>query len=211
VAELERVGREARIVAEPYVYGTYAFKLCYDPAKLDLTQVTCDYFEFDPESDSITEVGDGAIIIFNSMHDVFLDSELEGHQDLLFNIQFDVLDREGKGYGEFTDDMEVRVEYFNPEGGSVDDFTNENYKSIIPIIQNGVLQAFRWGDVWRTNRIDVKDAVRLLQYINHYHDIELSEAERIAADVTHDDQITIADLTKLLQYLVGYDVTLAPQ
>ncbi len=181
-------------------FSAYTFKLVYDTEKLDLTQVTCNYCEFNTGENYVNEVADGAIIAFLSHANVYPE------EDLMFNIKFDVLQE----YGQSTDDMEIRVEYYNPNGGSPEDFTNEWDQSINPVMIGGLLQTFRWGDVWRTDRVDVKDAVRLLQFLNgHYNGVDLSEIELLAADVTHDGDVSLADITKLMRYLVGLDATLA--
>lgn len=74
-----------------------------------------------------------------------------------------------------------------------------------------VVSAFAlYGDIYRDNEINGKDAIKLAQKLARW-DIEFSQEDEKNADVYYDGEINVKDAVKLAQYLAQWsDVTLGP-
>lgn len=63
------------------------------------------------------------------------------------------------------------------------------------------------GDIYKDGIVNIKDVIRLNQYLAKW-DVILSEGELANADIVEDSEINSKDLIKLNQYLANWDITL---
>ncbi len=70
-----------------------------------------------------------------------------------------------------------------------------------------VCAAILFGDVYRDNKINTKDAVKLAQHIAGWG-IQLTAEEEKAADVHADGKINTKDVVKIAQFVADWDVDL---
>lgn len=66
-----------------------------------------------------------------------------------------------------------------------------------------------YGDIFKDNEINGKDAVKLAQKLANW-DIDFSAEDEKNADVFYDGVINAKDAVKLAQYLAQWSVTLGP-
>ena len=74
-----------------------------------------------------------------------------------------------------------------------------------------VVTAFAiYGDIYKDNKVDGKDAVKLAQYLADW-DISFTSEDEKNADVYYDGKVDARDAVTLAQYLAGWtNVTLGP-
>lgn len=88
---------------------------------------------------------------------------------------------------------------------------DENYKEVIPEIQNGnitIKTNYDFGDINMDRNINNIDLLMLNQYIAEYNNIKFDDAQKYLADVYRDEIINVADLVLFKQYLAGWKVEL---
>lgn len=66
-----------------------------------------------------------------------------------------------------------------------------------------------YGDIYKDNEINGKDAVKLAQFLANWN-IEFSDEDKLNADVHYDGAVNAKDAVKLAQYLASWSVTLGP-
>ncbi|MDR3239591.1 MAG: dockerin type I domain-containing protein [Clostridiales bacterium] len=68
-----------------------------------------------------------------------------------------------------------------------------------------------YGDIYSDGEVNLKDGIKLTQYLAGWTSVVLTEDEREAADVKHDGVINTIDAIKLQQYLAEWsDIVLGP-
>lgn len=85
---------------------------------------------------------------------------------------------------------------------------NELFEDVEYCVRQGSISVMNglevlYGDIYTDGSIDIKDAVKLAQFLSEK--IQLNTYETLASDVKKDSQIDVRDAIKLSQYLAGYD------
>ena len=90
------------------------------------------------------------------------------------------------------------------------DVTNQKLENLNPEIMQGEVEvvALVFGDIFGDGVINVKDIVRLAQYLAEFPSAQLSYAELRAADVYADGVVDTRDAVLLTQYLAHWPVVL---
>jgi hypothetical protein len=94
--------------------------------------------------------------------------------------------------------------------------TNQNFANVDFTAQPGGIRILRfiYGNIFSDGgdtSIDIKDAVKLAQYLAGWSTVTLSVSELQAADVYADGEINVKDAVKLAQYLAGWpNIVLGP-
>lgn len=89
------------------------------------------------------------------------------------------------------------------------DIINQSYEQVKLNKTDGAVKVITVlpGDVFEDGEVDVKDGLKLSQYLAEW-DISMTRFEKMAADVNADDAVNAKDGVKLSQYLAGWDIEL---
>ena len=127
---------------------------------------------------SITNIKEGAFMDCPNLEDVYYDGTKEDWNKILIE--------------ENNDDLLNATIHYAKE-------SSEPTEPSEPTIKK--------GDILADGKVNVKDAVKLAQYLAKW-EITLTDSEMLAADVVADGKINTKDAVKLAQYLAKWDITL---
>lgn len=106
---------------------------------------------------------------------------------------------------EGAEDGEIPIEITHVLG----DITNQGFETVALNSFNGCIsvETVMVGDVFEDGTVDVKDGLKLNQYIAQW-EVDMNKFELMAADIHKDGDINSKDGLKLSQYLAKWDIEL---
>jgi hypothetical protein len=185
---------EVELANNPGIAG-FDFSLAFDNAKL--TPVEIKGGDILPGTLTSNMNSGGDLSLIDSVTAVLGGSSDFTGNGVLFSVSFSVKEDAGESVSPLTITDNL--------------VTNQNYQDIVlSIIQGQInIAEFKYGNIFSgadgsDTSIDIKDSVKLAQYLAGWSSAALSPTEEKAADVYPDDLINVKDAVKLAQYLAKW-------